>query len=129
MKWYLNHGLKVTTVHKYLKYKPGKPFEWFSEEVSQARRNGDNDPGLKQLGDTHKLKGNSFFHKMIEDLMKHLKTTFTTNEELVDESFRSPFLENLEEIDGAFEIRERERQIAITCPYQCGIAVHQLAKL
>ena len=45
--------------------------------VSQARCNGDNNPVLKQLGDTHKLKLNLFYGKMIEDLMKHLKTTFT----------------------------------------------------
>ena len=33
LKWYLRHGLKVTTIHKYLNYKPGRPFEWFPEEV------------------------------------------------------------------------------------------------
>ena len=42
-----------------------------------------------------KLKGSSFYRKMIEDLMKHQKTTFTANEELVIESFRSPFFEKL----------------------------------
>ena len=92
-------------------------------------RNGDSNLALKQLGDTHKLKRNSFYGKMIEDLMKHVKTTFTTNEELVDESFRSPFFEDLEEINSMFEIRERKWQVTITRPYQCGIAIDQLAKL
>ena len=36
--------LKVITVYNYLKYKPGKPFKWFPEEVSQARHNEDNNP-------------------------------------------------------------------------------------
>ena len=66
---------------------------------------------------------------MIEDLMKHLKTTFTINEELVDETFRSPFFEDLEEINIAVEIRERKQEVTIMRPYQCGIAVYQLAKL
>ena len=64
-----------------------------------------------------------------QNLMKHLKTTFTTNEELVDKVFRLPFFEDLEEINSAFEIREHKRQANIMRPYQCGIAVYQLAKL
>ena len=61
--------------------------------------------------------------------MTHLKMTFTTNEELVDQSFRSPFFKDLEEINGVFKICERKRQIITACPYQCGITVYQLAKL
>ena len=37
LKWYLSHGLKVIAVHISLKYKPGKSFKWFTEDVSQAR--------------------------------------------------------------------------------------------
>ena len=50
--------------------------QWFLEEVRKARHDRDNDPLLKQLGDTPKLKGNSFCGKMIEDLMKHSKNDF-----------------------------------------------------
>ena len=124
LKWYLSHGLKLTASHKYLKYEFGWPSSWFPEEVSKARRDGDNNPLLKQLGDFHKLKGNSFYGKMIEDVMKHLKTTFTINEELVDETFRA-----LKEINTAFKIRERKPQVTIMRPYQCGIVVYQLSKL
>ena len=129
LKWYLEHGLKVIAIHKYLKYKSGQPFSWFPKEVSKARRDGDSDLALKQLGDTHKLKGNLSYGNMIEDLMNHLKTTFTINEELFDESFRSPFFENLEEINTTFEIKEHKWQVTISRPYQCGIAIYQLAKL
>ena len=61
LKWYLNHGLTVTGIYKYLKYKSSRPFSWFREElqVSRARRDGDSNPALKQLGNTHKLIGNS----------------------------------------------------------------------
>ena len=34
---------------------------------------GDNNPELKLLGDTFKLKGNLFYRKMIEYLEGHLK--------------------------------------------------------
>ena len=40
LKWYLSHGLKVTWVHRYLKYVSGRPFSWFPEEVSSTRQMG-----------------------------------------------------------------------------------------
>ena len=130
LKWYLNHGLQVTKIHKYISYTPGRPFKWFPEEVSSERRAADNDKNKRQLGDTAKLKGNSFYGKMIENLEKHMNTKFTTNEKLIDEIFRSPFFDDLEEIsNGAFEVSQRKRRVTIKRPYQCGIAVYQLAKL
>ena len=127
--WYLSQGLKVTAIHKYLEYEPRKPLRWFPKEVRQARRDGDDNPTLKQLGCTFKLKGNSFYGKMIEDLTKHEKTTFTTNEELVNQSFTSPFFKDLEEIHGTFMIREHKLRVNITRLHQRHIAVYQLTKL
>ena len=93
------------------------------------RCDGDNNPALKQLGDTFKLKGSSFYGKMIEDLTKYERTSFTITENLVNQSFRSPFFEDLKEIHGAFEMRECKRRVNITRPYQCSIAIYQLVKL
>ena len=130
LKWYLNHGLQVTKIHRYISYTSSRPFAWFPEEVSSARRDADNDKNKKQLGDTAKLKGNSFYGKMIENLEKHMTTKFTKDEKLIDKIFRSPFFDDLEEIsEGVFEVRQRKRKVTITRPYQCGIAVYQLAKL
>ena len=41
LKWYIEHGLKLTAYHKFLKYKAGRPFDWFPEEVAQALREAD----------------------------------------------------------------------------------------
>ena len=111
LKWYLNHGLQVTKIHRYISYTSGRPFKWFPEEVSSARRAADQDKNKRQLGDTAKLKGNSFYGKMIENLEKHMNTKFTTNEKLIDKIFRSPFFEDLEEINaGVFEVRQRKNK-------------------
>ena len=110
-------------------YKRGRPFDWFPEEVAGARRQADKDRDKKIAGDTAKLKGNSFYGKMIEDVARHCHTTFTADDGKVDAAMRSPFFEDLEEIGDAFEIKERKRKVKITRPYQCGIAVYQLAKL
>ena len=48
---------------------------------------------------------------------------------VVDKVLRSPLFDNLEEISGAYEIKELQRTVTIKRPYQCGIAVYQLAKL
>ena len=63
---------------------------------------------------------------MIEDLGRHKSTR---EEMVVDEAVRSPFFDNLEEIGGAYEIKELKRTVMIKRSYQCGITVYQLAKL
>ena len=123
IEWYLQHGLRLTAVHQLIEYEPGMPFSWFPEEVANARREADKDPLKKQLGDVAKLKGNSFYGKMIEDLGHHKRTRFTPEEKSVDKALRSPFFNNLEEIGGAYEIKEFKRTVTIKRPYQCGIAV------
>ena len=65
---------------------------------------------------------------MIEDLTKRIKTFFMSKEDLVDQSFRSPFFEDLEQINGAFEIKDRKRKVNATRPFQCGIAVYQFSQ-
>ena len=129
IKWYLQHGLRLTAVHQLVEYEPGKPFSWFPEEVANARCDADKDTLKKQLVDVAKLKGNSFCRKMIEDLGRHKSTKFTLEERVVDKDLRSLFFDNLEEIGGAYEIKEFKRTVMIKRPYQCGIAVYQLAKL
>ena len=129
LRWYLDHGLKVTAFHQFLRYKRGKPFAWFPEEVADARRQADKDPDKRIVGDTAKLKANSFYGKMIEDVARHANTTFTSDERKVDQAMRSPYLEDLEEIGDAYELREKKQKVKVGRAYQCGIAVYQLAKL
>ena len=91
IEWYLRHGLRLTAVHQFIKYEPSMPFSWFPEDIANARREADKDPLKKQLGDVAKLKGNSFYGKMIEDLGRHKSTKFTLEEMIVDKALRSPF--------------------------------------
>ena len=126
LKWYLDHGLKVTGFYQFPRYKRGKPF---AEEVADARRQADKDPDKRIVGDTAKLKANSFYGKMIEDVARHVNTIFTSDENKVDKAMRSPYQEDLEEIGNAYEIREGKRKVSVDRAYQCGIAVYQLAKL
>ena len=129
IKWYLEHGLKITAVYQLIEYESGKPFDWFPEEVAKARREADSDKSKKVLGDTAKLKGNSFYGKMIEDKAKHTNTVFTSSEKQVEKALRSAYFADLDEISGGYEVKEFKRTVHIDRPYQLGIAVYQLAKL
>ena len=60
---------------------------------------------------------------------RHKSTKFKLEERVVDKPLRSPFFDNLEEIGGAYEIKEFKRTVMIKRPCQCGIAVNRLAKL
>ena len=66
---------------------------------------------------------------MIGDLEKHTKTNCTNDGKDVDKTFRSLFFDELEIINETYEVRERKRHVNVNRPYQCGIAVYQLAKL
>ena len=67
------------------------PFSWLPEEVANAWREVDKDPLKKQLGYVAKLKGNSFYGKMTEDLGRHKSTKSMREENSVDKALRSPF--------------------------------------
>ena len=66
---------------------------------------------------------------MIKGLGRHKSTKFTREEWVVDKALKSSFFDDLEEIGGAYEIKERKRTVMIKRLNQCGIAVYQLAKL
>ena len=50
IEWYLQHGLRLTAVHQLIEYKPGRPFSWFPEEVTNARREANKDPIKETTG-------------------------------------------------------------------------------
>ena len=121
--------MRLTAVHQLVEYEPGKPFHGLQRRWQIPGLRLIKNPEKKQLGDVAKLKGNSFYGKMIVDLGCHKSAKFTREEWVVDKALRSPFFDDLEEIGGAYEIKERKRIVMIKRPYQCGIAVCQLAKL
>ena len=81
--------------------------------MANARCEVDKDTLKKHLCDVVKLKGNSFFGKIIEDLGRHKSTKFTRKEMVVDKALRSPFFDDLEETCGAYQIKEFKRTVMI----------------
>ena len=127
--WLLEKGLKVTAIHSMILYKEGKPFAYFPEEISNARREADKDPEKKLAGDTKKILGNSGVGKFIENKESHMSTVFTSDEEEVDKAIRSPYLADLTRINGAYEIKKHKREVNQDRAFQCGIQIYQTSKL
>lgn len=68
LRWYIEHGAVVTAVHRTIDYTPGKIFDWFVEQVKEARRTGNVEKSKALLAEVFKLLGNSGYGKLIEAL-------------------------------------------------------------
>jgi len=126
--WYVDHGAKIKRVYRTIDYERGKPFTWFVEQVTEARRTGDADQSKALLAEVFKLLGNSAYGKLIEALERQTNVIYTKDEKVVDRALRSAYYEDLEEIGEAYELESRKPRIVIRRPFQVGIAVYQMAK-
>ena len=129
IKWYLQKGLIIDQFYEAAIYNPGRPFSWFPEVVAQKRREADENPKLSQVGETYKLLANSAYGKMIENLERQDRVELTMDVRRVQKLVLDPFFRDAEEVGDAFKLKMGKRYIVIDIPYQCGIAVYQLAKL
>ena len=129
LKWYHEHGLEITAVHRTIDYIPQKIFEWFVKEVANMQRKGDAEAEKALLAEIYKLLGNSAYGKFIEAVERQTRVLYTKDENEVDKHMRSAYFEDLEEIGDAYKIELRKNKITINRLFQIGIVVYQLAKL
>ena len=66
LKWYHEHGLEITAVHRTIDYFRQKIFNWFVHEVAKMRRKGDVEAEKALLAEIYRLLGNSAYRKVIE---------------------------------------------------------------
>ena len=129
LKWYHEHGLEITAVHRTIDYIPRKIFSWFVQEVVNMRRKGDVEAEKALLAEVYKLLGNSAYGKFIEAVERQKKVLYTKDDDVVDKHLRSVWFEDLEEIGDAYKIESRKNKVTINRPFQVGSVVYQLAKL
>ena len=129
LKWYLQHGLKITKFHVGIGYESNKCFKKFADEVSDARRAGDIDKSYELIAETMKLFGNSAYGKTITNKEGFVSTTYAT-ENNISKKINNPRFKDLEELYGEnYEITTSKRDIKLDLPIQIGCGVYQLAKL
>ena len=108
LRWYIDHGVEITAVHRTINYQPKTIFTWFLEQVTEERRTGDTDKSKALLADVFKLLGNSAYGKLIEALERQTNVVYTKDEKVVDRALRSAFFSDLEEIGEAYELEKPE---------------------
>ena len=95
LRWYIDHGVEITAVHRTINYQPKKIFTWFVEQVTEARRTGDVDKSKALLADVFKLLGNSAYGQLIEALERQTNVIYTKDEKVVHRVLRSSFFSDL----------------------------------
>jgi len=91
LMWYVDHGAVIKKVHRTIDYNPAKSLSSFVEQVTDARRTGDQDKSKALLAEVFKLLGNSAYGKMIEALERQTTTIYTKDEQVVDRALRSAY--------------------------------------
>ena len=132
LKWYLDHGLKVTKIYEVIEFRENACFKEFVAEVTKARREGDERPECSILAETFKLLGNSAFSSLIRNLLKdlHIKYCHGDNEAckyVNDSQFRD--LTCLDPEQQVYEIEMAKRRITFNMPIQLGFFILQYSKL
>ena len=120
----------LRAVNQLANCKQGRVCPWFPEKVKNPRRETDKNPLKKQLGDIAKLKGNSFFGKMIRRFagVATKVQNLHVMSELLTKYLRPPF-SRFRRYWWTYEIKEFKQTVMTKRFYQCGIIMFQLAKL
>ena len=95
LKWYHEHSLEITAVHRTIDYIPRKTFSWFVQEVANTRRKGDVEADKALLAEVYKLLGNSTYGKFMEAVERETKVLYAKDKEVVDKHLHSVWLKIL----------------------------------
>jgi G:T-mismatch repair DNA endonuclease (very short patch repair protein) len=129
LKWYVEHGFKVTQIHQVVEYTPATCFQKFGEQVSEARRPGDADPEKKIVAETRKLDGNSSYGKTFTTKERHTDVIYY-QEYQVSRYLDDPSFRRCNQLSAkTFEVEMSKKTIRLDLPMQIGCFVYQYAKL
>ena len=78
--FYLQLGLVVTKIHRFVEYTPKTCFNSFVQAAVDARRKGDENPNSSVAAETMKLLANGSYGYQILDRSRHTVTKYLTDE-------------------------------------------------
>jgi hypothetical protein len=130
LKWYIEHGLRVTRVYQAIEFVGKLCFKPFQEEVSNARREGDLDPNKSIISDTMKLLGNSGYGSLILDKTRHQNVSYLKGKPAVSLKINDPKFKKCTELgDDIYEVEMAKSSIDLNIPITLGYFILQYAKL
>ena len=121
LKWYLDHGMKVTRVYQVVEFNAQACFKSFVNDVTDARRAGDARPEMEIIGNTMKLIGNSGYGSLIMDKTKHRDIKYVNGERKMCLSVNQDEFRNATALGDAFyELEMAKKRIVMDLPVQLG---------
>ena len=128
-KWYLDHGLEITKIYKFIEYTPEKTFEKFAWDVSEVRRGEDCNSSKTILANTWKLIGSSGYSTAL--LRKDKFRNISYHDQFtVDKAVNFPRFVNLDVVNSKlYETKSPKKHITLNLPIQMGLFVYSLVKL
>ena len=78
--FYLQLGLVVTKIHRFVEYTPKNCFNSFVQSAVDARRKGDENSNSSVVAETMKLLSNSSYSYQIMDRSRHTLTKYLSDE-------------------------------------------------
>ena len=129
LKWYLQKGLIVTTVHLLVEYVPHKSFLPFVNQVTEARREGDKNPDCKILSDLYKLLGNSSYGKTICNRQNFTDTQYMSPQKARRIAMHWTVQDVQDLTENTCEVTSLPTVVTYDLPIQIGFMVYQYAKL
>ena len=129
LKWYLDHGLVVSKVHLVVQYTPEESFKPFVQQVTAARRKGDENVDCKILSDLYKLLGNSSYGKTICNKQNFVNTRYV-QPHIARRLALHWSVQQVNDIsENTVELSCLPISITYDLPVQIGFMVYQYAKL
>ena len=130
LKWYLDHGLKISKVYQIVQFKKHRCFREFGEAICDERRLGDADPSTKVRSDTAKLSGNAIYGATITNKERFTDIKYTTDLKTANSYVNNKNFMSIEELDDdVFEIELSKKKIKLDTPIIIGFSILQIAKL
>jgi hypothetical protein len=97
--------------------------------VSQARRQGDQNPDQTILAETFKLLGNSAYGKTLTNIAKHREIYYVSDADAQNHINNGRFRKLTELGENLYEIEMAKKKVLWALPLQIGYFVYQYAKL
>ena len=126
--FYLQLGLVVTKIHRFVEYTPKKCFNSFVQSAVDARRKGDENPNSSVVAETMKILANSSYGYQIVDQSRHTVTKYLRDEK-THAAINSKLFKRLDHVNNSmFEVELTKAEIEQKEPIIVGFFVLQYAK-
>ena len=127
--FYLQLGLVVTKIHRFVEYTPKKCFISFVQAAVDARRKGDENPNSSVVAETMKLLANSSYGYQNMDRSRHTVTKYLSDEEM-HAANNSKLFKRLDHMNNPlYEVELVKARIEHKKPIILGSFIFQYAKL